>query len=271
MATLNTARWHRRDGLGAVAPGYLADIVAVPDLSQFQPAMVWKRGRLAALDGEAVPISGPCAPEWMHNSVRIPVLAADDFRVTANGRIRVIGIQPGSLTTRTAVARAARHHGDAVADPGRDLAKVAVIERHRGTGRIGIGFVSGFGLQRSALASTHAHDAHNLGVVGMNDADMALAANRLREIGGGQVAALDGRVVAELPCPVAGLLSELPFEEVASAAARLDEAARSDLGATYPSPLMAMSFLALTVIPELRITDRGLVDVTRFERVPLSA
>jgi adenine deaminase len=271
MATLNTARWHRRAGLGAVAPGYVADIVAVPDLSQFRPAMVWKRGRLAAVDGETVPIGRACAPGWMHNSVRIPVLAADDFRVTVNGRIRVIGLQPGSLTTRALVARPARHHGDAVADPERDLAKVAVIERHRGTGRIGIGFVSGFGLRRGALASTHAHDAHNLGVVGTNDADMALAANRLREIGGGQVAVLNGRVVAELPCPVAGLLSELPFEEVASAAARLDEAACSDLGATYPAPLMAMSFLALTVIPELRITDRGLVDVTRFELVPLSA
>jgi adenine deaminase len=271
MVTLNTARWHRRAGLGAVAPGYVADIVAVPDLSQFRPAMVWKRGRLVAVDGESVPIGRACAPEWMHNSVRIPVLAADDFRVTANGRIRVIGLQPDSLTTRALVARPARHHGNAVADPERDLAKVAVIERHRGTGRIGIGFVSGFGLRRGALASTHAHDAHNLGVVGINDADMALAANRLREIGGGQVAVLNGRVVAELPCPVAGLLSELPFEQVASAAARLDEAARSDLGATYPAPLMAMSFLALTVVPELRITDRGLVDVTRFERVSLSA
>jgi adenine deaminase len=270
MATLNTARWHRRAGLGAVAPGYVADIVAVPDLSQFRPAMVWKRGRLAALDGQAVPIGRADAPAWMHGSVRIPVLAADDLRVAANGRVRVIGVQPGSLTTRALVAEPARHHGDAVADPERDLAKVAVIERHRGTGRIGIGFVSGFGLRRGALASTHAHDAHNLGIVGMDDADMALAANRLREIGGGQVAVLNGRVLAELPCPVAGLLSELPFEEVASAAVRLDEAAHSDLGATYPAPLMAMSFLGLTVIPELRITDRGLVDVTRFERVPLS-
>jgi adenine deaminase len=271
MATLNTARWHRRTGLGAVAPGYLADIVAVPDLAQFQPAMVWKRGRLVARDGEALPVGRAQAPGWMHGSVRIPVLAAGDFRVPADGQIRVIGVEPGSLITRALVARPARDHGDAVADPGRDLAKVAVIERHHGTGRIGIGFVSGFGLRRGALASTHAHDAHNLGVVGMNDADMALAANRLREIGGGQVAVLDGRVVAELPCPVAGLLSELPFEEVASAAAGLGEAARSVLGATYPAPLMALSFLALTVIPELRITDRGLVDVTAFERVPLSA
>ena len=206
----------------------------------------------------------------MHDSVRIPVLTADDFRVAANGRVRVIGVDPGSLTTRALIAEPGRRGADAVADPGHDLAKAAVIERHRGTGRIGLGFASGFGLRRGALASTHAHDAHNLGVIGMNDADMALAANRLREIGGGQVAVLNGRVVAELPCPVAGLLSELPFEEVAASASRLDEAARADLGATYPAPFMAMSFLALTVLPELRITDRGLVDVTRFERVPLA-
>jgi len=271
MATINTARWHRRPRLGALAPGYLADIVAVPDLRDFRPAMVWKRGRLAAEGGQAVPIARAQAPGWMHDSVRTPVLRAADFRLAANGRVRVIGVEPGSLTTRALTAEPGRSHGDAVADPERDLAKVAVIERHRGTGRVGVGFVSGFGLRRGALASTHAHDAHNLGVVGVNDADMAFAANRLRETGGGQVAVLDGRVLAELPCPVAGLLSELPFEEVAAGAVALDEAARSVLGATYPAPFMAMSFLALTVIPELRITDRGLVDVTRFERVPLSA
>jgi len=180
MATLNTARWHRRPGLGAVAPGYLADIAAVPDLSEFRPVMVWKRGRLAAKEGQAVPVARARAPRWMHDSVHTPVLTAGDFRVAANGRVRVIGVEPGSLTTRALIADPAHRDGDAVADPGRDLAKVAVIERHQGTGRVGLGFVSGLGLRRGALASTHAHDAHNLGVVGMNDADMALAANHLR-------------------------------------------------------------------------------------------
>ena len=131
--------------------------------------------------------------------------------------------------------------------------------------------MSGFGLKRGALASTHAHDAHNLVLVGVDDADMAFAANRLAQTGGGQVAVLNGRVAAELACPVAGLLSELPFEEVAAAATRLEAAAHTELGVSYPAPLMAISFLALTVIPELRITDRGLVDVTRFERIPLPA
>jgi adenine deaminase len=271
MATLHTARWHRRHDLGAIAPGYLADIVAVPALADFRPAMVWKRGRLVASGGQAVPIPKVAAPRWMHDSVKIPALAAADFRAAAAGRVHVIGVEPDSLTTRALVAEPGHSNGYATARPDRDLAKVAVIERHKGTGRIGIGFVCGFGLQRGALASTHSHDAHNLGVVGMNDADMAFAANRLAEIGGGQVAVLNGQVLAELPCPVAGLLSELPFEEVAAAAARLDAAAHVELGATYPAPFMAMSFLALSVIPELRITDRGLVDTVRFEPVPLSA
>jgi adenine deaminase len=233
--------------------------------------MVWKRGRLVAAGGQAVPMPKVAAPQWMHDSVRVPELTAADFRVEAAGRVHVIGVEPDSLTTRALVGEPGHANGYATARPDRDLAKAAVIERHRGTGRIGIGFVSGFGLQRGAVASTHAHDAHNLGVVGMDDADMAFAANRLRQIGGGQVAVLNGRVLAELPCPVAGLLSELPFEEVAAAAAHLDDAAHDDLGATYPAPFMAMSFLALTVIPELRITDRGLVDTVRFEPVPLPA
>jgi adenine deaminase len=271
MATLNTARWHRRYDHGAVAPGYVADLVAVPDLTEFRPARVWKRGRLVAFDGETVPIPKVRAPQWMHDSVRIPTVSAADFRIPDGGPVRVIGVEPGSLTTRALVAEPGHRNGEATADPDRDLAKVAVIERHRGTGRIGTGFVSGFGLRRGALGSTIAHDAHNLGVVGVDDADMAVAANRLAEIGGGQIAVLNGRVLAELPCPVAGLLSELPFEEVAAGTMRLEAAAHNDLGATYPAPFMAMSFLALSVIPELRITDRGLIDVVHFEPVTLLA
>jgi adenine deaminase len=269
MATINTATWHRRYEHGAVAPGYVADIVAVRDLSEFRPAIVWKRGRLAARDGTAVDVAKARVPEWLYDSVRIPELSALDFRVDAVDRARVIGVEPDSLTTRSLVGEPGRRNGDATADPARDIAKVAVVERHTGTGRIGVGFVSGFGLRRGALGSTHAHDAHNLGVVGIDDADMAAAANRLREIGGGQVAVLDGKVIAELPCPVAGLLSERPCEEVADQAVQLATAARDQLGATYPAPFMAMSFLALSVLPELRITDRGLVDTVRFEPVPL--
>jgi adenine deaminase len=159
--------------------------------------------------------------------------------------------------------------GHAAADPERDLAKMAVVERHHDTGRIGIGFVHGFGLRRGALASSHAHDAHNLVVVGVDDDDMAAATNHLRAIGGGQVAVADGTVLAEVPCPIGGLLSDRPVEEVAAAVRRMDEVAHGTLGATLPAPVMTMSFMALSVVPQLKLTDRGLVDVDRFELVPL--
>jgi adenine deaminase len=195
---------------------------------------------------------------------------AATFRIPAGGPVRVIGVDSGEIVTRALVVDPGIRDGEAVAEPERDLAKVAVIERHLGSGRIGLGFVRGFGLRRGALASTHAHDAHNLVVVGVDDADMAAAAGRLAETGGGQVAVAGGTVVAELPCPVGGLMSDLPVEEVAASARRLEEAAR-DLGSSLRAPFMTMSFLALSVIPELKITDLGLVDTVRFELVPLQA
>jgi len=269
MATLNAARYHRLYEYGAVAPGYLADIVAVPDLVSFRPERVWKRGRLVAEGGRPSPIASSAAmPAWMRESMHVRALEAADFAIEANGPVRVIGVDAGTIVTRALVGEPLRRDGKSYADPGRDLAKVAVIERHHDTGRIGIGFAQGFGLQAGALASTHAHDAHNLVVVGMTDEDMAAAANRLREIGGGQVVVMAGRVIAELPCPIGGLLSDLTFEQVAERARILEEAA-GELGTTLPSPFMAMSFLALSVIPELKLTDRGLVDVDRFELVPL--
>ena len=269
MATLNAARWHRLWEHGALAPGYLADIAAVEDLERFRPVRVWKRGRLVAADGVALPVPRASVPDWMRGSVHIPEITAEHFRVEARGPVRVIGVEPGTVVTRSMVFEPPWVGTVAAADPARDLAKVAVIERHRGTGRIGIGFVTGFGLQRGALASTHAHDAHNLIAVGVDDADMAAAVNRLAEIGGGQVAVIGGRVIAEVPCPIGGLLADLPAERVAAAAEALEEAARGDLGATLPAPVMAMSFLALSVIPELRITDLGLIDTVAFEVVPL--
>ena len=268
MATLFAARYHRLHQHGAVAPGFLADIVAVPHLEEFRPVRVWKRGRLAAADGKAIGIPSVAAPDWMRGSVRISPVSTDDFAMAANGSIRVIGVEAGQIVTRALVAEPAIRDGRAVADPGRDLAKIAVIERHRRTGRIGLGFVSGFGLQRGALASTHAHAAHNIVVVGVEDADMATAVNRRAELGGGQVAVDAGRPAAEVPCPIGGLLSDRPVEEVAAAVTRMEEASR-DLGVRIPAPFMAMSFLALSVVPELKITDRGLVDTVRFELVPL--
>jgi adenine deaminase len=268
MATLNAARYHRLHEHGAVAPGYLADIVAVSDLVSFRPERVWKRGRMVADGGRPSPIASSSLPGWMRESMHVRELEPADFSVVADGSVRVIGVDAGTIVTRALVGEPLRRDGKACADPGRDLAKLAVIERHRDTGRIGVGFAQGFGLQAGALASSHAHDAHNVVVVGMTDEDMAAAANHLRAIGGGQVVVMDGRVIAELPCPIGGLLSDLTFEEVADRARVLEEAA-AELGTTLPSPFMAMSFLALSVIPELKLTDRGLVDVDRFELVPL--
>jgi adenine deaminase len=207
----------------------------------------------------------------MRGSVHVGELGARSFAIPANGPVRVIGVDAGQIVTRALVADPAVSDGHATADPDRDLAKMAVIERHRDTGRIGLGFVRGFGLRRGALASTHAHDAHNVVVVGVDDGDMAVAANRLREIGGGQVAVAGGEVLAEVPCPIGGLLSDRPVEEVAAAVHRMDEATHGSLGATLPAPFMAMSFMALSVVPELKLTDRGLVDVDRAELVPLEA
>ena len=268
MATLNAARYHRLHEHGAVAPGYLADIVAVRDLVSFRPERVWKRGRLVADGGRPSTIASSSLPGWMRESMHVRELEPVDFSVVADGAVRVIGVDAGTIVTRALVGEPLRRDGKACADPGRDLAKLAVIERHRDTGRIGVGFARGFGLQAGALASSHAHDAHNVVVVGMTDEDMAAAANHLRAIGGGQVVVMEGRVIADLPCPIGGLLSDLTFEEVADRARVLEEAA-GELGTTLPSPFMAMSFLALSVIPELKLTDRGLVDVDRFQLVPL--
>jgi adenine deaminase len=160
--------------------------------------------------------------------------------------------------------------GHAVADPERDLAKIAVVERHLGTGRHAVGFVRGFGLRTGALASTFSHDAHNIVVVGMDDQDMARAVARLSEIGGGVVVVEDRGVRAELPLPIAGLISEAPLAEVVEASRGCIEAA-AKLGCALPSPFQTMAFLALSVIPSLKITDQGLVDVDRFELVPLKA
>jgi adenine deaminase len=270
MATLNAARYHGLGDHGAVAPGYLADIVAVPDMNQFRPVRVWKRGRLAAADGRAVDVPAVGAPAWMRDSVRVGQLTPSTFRIPGDGAVRIIGVEAGQIITRALVGRPSLRDGRYEADAERDLAKAAVIERHRGTGRIGLGFVSGFTLRRGALASTHAHDAHNLVVVGMSDEDMAVAARRLAERGGGQIAVADGRVLAELPCPIGGLLSDRPAQEIGEAARRLEGVAR-DLGVTMPSPFMALSFLALSVVPELKLTDLGLVDTVNFRLVPLQA
>ena len=197
-----------------------------------------------------------------------PVTAASFMIPAGPKRIRVIRVVPAQLLTGTDLVEPTVRSGELVADPGRDLAKIAVIERHHATGRIGLGFATNVGLQRGAFASTVAHDAHNVVVLGMDDADMAACACRLAEIGGGIVVAEGGRVVEELPLPVAGLMSDEPLADVYQRLRSMEQRLVG-LGMTMNAPFMTLSFLALSVIPELKITDRGLVDVARFELVPL--
>jgi adenine deaminase len=263
-ATLNPTLWHGLSHLGAVAPGYQADLLVLGDLERFLPDVVLKSGKPV----DEIPRAD--VPDWVRHTVRIGALGPEIFRIPwRGGQARVIGLVPGQIVTESLVEEPTLRGGEAVADPDRDLAKIAVIERHLGTGRTGLGFVRGFGLQRGAIASTVAHDAHNVVVVGMSDSAMAVAVRRLANIGGGIVAVDGAEVLAELPLPVAGLLSDASLDEVVTRSRAIVAAAR-ELGCTLEAPFQLLSFLALSVIPSLKLTDRGLVDVDRFALVPLA-
>ena len=265
MATFNPATWHGLAHLGAIAPGYQADLLLLTELESFVPETVLKRGRPVD-EIERVEV-----PEWVKHTVRVRHVAARDFSIPwESGQARVIGVIPDQIVTESLVEEPKLEDGHAVADPERDLAKIAVVERHLGTGRMGLGLVRGFGLRSGALASTFSHDAHNIVVVGMDDQDMARAIARLTEIGGGVVVVEDRGVRAELPLPIAGIISDAPLAEVVEASRGCIGAA-AKLGCALASPFQTMAFLALSVIPSLKLTDQGLVDVNRFELVSLTA
>ena len=265
MASFHPALWHRLDQHGAIAPGYVADLLLLPDLERFVPDTVLKRGRAL----EDVPRRQ--VPDWVRQTVRVQPVTPADFAIPwKGGAARAIGLVVDQVVTESLQRDPLVVDGHAVSDPGRDLVKIAVLERHLATGRMGVGFLSGSGLRRGALASTVAHDAHNLVVVGANDEDMAFAVRRLAEVGGGIVVVDAGRIVAECPLPVAGLLSDQPLEVVVDQSRVTNDAAH-DLGWTGATPFLTLAFMALSVIPSLKLTDRGLVDVDRFELVPLAA
>ena len=263
LASFHPAQWHGLDHLGAVAAGYQADLLLLPDLISFAPDLVLKRG----LPIENVPTVA--VPEWVRQTVRVKPVSPADFAIPSDGAtIRAIGLIEDQVVTESLERAPVVVHGQAVADAAAGLAKIAVVERHLATGRIGLGFVAGSGLRRGALASSVAHDAHNLVVVGMTDEDIAFAVSHLARIGGGIVVVDDARVVAECPLPVAGLLSDAPLADVIEQSLATNEAA-STLGWAGATPFLTLAFLALSVIPSLKITDRGLVDVDLFEIVPL--
>ncbi|MGB8621781.1 MAG: adenine deaminase C-terminal domain-containing protein, partial [Paracoccaceae bacterium] len=242
--------------------GQRADIVAVPTLEDCRAKMVIAGGVRV---GDAAFAARQAIPAVGRNSVKAPRLSAASFRSPGNrDATDVIGILPGKIITDHLHETIPVQDGDKHPDPARDLIKIAVIERHGKNGNIATGFVKGFGLQRGAIASTVCHDHHNIAVVGAEYADMALAANRLGEIEGGFAVADGGQILAELALPVAGLMSLDSFEAVEANLRELRAAALS-LGVTLEEPFLQLAFLALPVIPALKITDRGLVDVTKFE------
>jgi len=262
MATINAATCHRLWRLGAIAPGYQADILVLEDLKTFRPRSVLKRGaapKFVKLE----------APEWVRQTVSLAPVDASSFHVPGGPKnIRVMRVIPAQLITGVETVEPKVDGGCILADPARDLVKIAVVERHHASGRIGLGFATNVGLSRGAFASTVAHDAHNIVVLGVDDADMAACVTRLAEIGGGIVIAEGGRAVEELPLPIAGLMSDRPLAEVDQRLRSMEKRLNA-MGVTMAAPFMTLSFLALSVIPELKITDRGLVDVGRFELVPL--
>jgi adenine deaminase len=270
MATLNAAEWFRLRDRGAIAPGRRADLVVLSNLKDFRAEMVFAGGTLVAQDGTVVgewptPVVGDAGVrdtvhvDWEQLSFAIPA---------QGGRVRVIGVVPDQVVTEHLIEPAQVVDGLAVADLERDLLKMAVVERHRGTGNVGLGFVRGLGLRRGALAGSVGHDAHNLIVAGCDDASMMTAARAVGDLGGGLVVAAGEEVLASVPLPIAGLMSDQPMEAVRRQMDRLVAVAR-DLGSSLHDPFMALSFLALEVIPALKLTDQGLVDVEKFDFVPL--
>ena len=267
MATLHTARYFGLKNLGAVAPGYRADLLLFDNPQDLTILQVFKAGRLVAEAGEYCgPALGvPHPPGGTMNVAREGL----DLAIPAEGeRIKVIQVVPGQIVTRKRVERVTVREGQVVADPERDILKMAVVERHHATGNVGLGFVRGFGLRRGAITSSVAHDTHNIVVVGTSDEDMLAAIDEVIRTGGGQAVVAGGKVLASVPLPLAGLMSDRSLEEVRDQVEALSQAAHS-LGCLLPNPAMAMSFLALEVIPELKLTDQGLVDVLKFDLVPL--
>ncbi len=274
MVTLNTARYFGLRDTGAVAPGYRADLLVLSSLVSLRVRSVIKGGRVVfdlgnlPVKTRAMAAGGLAARA---GGINIRPFEPDALAVPeAGSRIRVIGVIPGQILTREIIVAPKTAGGLAVADISRDILKLAVWERHQRTGNIGVGFVTGFGLKKGALASSVAHDSHNIIAVGGNDGDMIAAVRAIEGMNGGMVALCDGKVLARLPLPIAGLMSGDPLAAVAESWQKLRRVSH-ELGSVLPEPFMTLSFLALPVIPELRLTDRGIVDVRLFRHVSVFA
>lgn len=271
MATWNVAQYFRLSRLGAVAPGYQADLLVFEDLVSWRPVQVWKQGQLVAENGTSLFEVEKTEAAAMRQTVRLAALEAQKLQVEALGeKARVIDLVPGQIVTGGCELALPVKNGYFIADVAQDVARLAVWERHQGSGRVGTGFLRGLGLRKGALASTVAHDSHNLIIAGVSEADMLVAARAVQGLGGGLAVVADGEVLASLALPLGGLLSERPLEEVQRQLEVLHEAARLLGVKKEHDPFMTLAFLSLPVIPKLKLTDRGLVDVELFQLVPVS-
>ena len=270
MATINTADYFRLYDRGAIAPGYLANLITITDLPRLEIDMVFYRGQLVARQGKplfSLPPMRADSRQLIANSVRVKPLTIESLRLTsARETYPVIEIVPGQIITKKRVEKVRVVSGTIVPDLSQDILKLVVVERHKASGNIGLGLAKGFGLKHGALASSVAHDSHNIVAVGTDDFDILQAVEEIARLQGGLVVCAQGKIVASLPLPIAGLLSLEPVEAVAAQFEKLEKAAAT-LGNLPPAPFAILSFLALPVIPELRLTDLGLVDVTRFKLI----
>lgn len=272
MATLNAAQCFDLRDVGAIAPGYRADLLILRDLESVEIESVYAQGKKVVSGGMVAPIEAPPVKDQIlkavKNSFYVQELTEQDFKIEEKSdRCRVIKTIPHQLLTEEWITDI--HWQNNGIEPERDILKIAVIERHMNTGHIGLGLISGIGLKKGAIASSVSHDAHNIVVIGANEADMALAANHIIQVGGGAVCVCNGEVLADVPLPIGGLMCEEPAESIAERNASLAEAIAS-LGAPEDSaPLMTMAFMGLAVIPNLKITTRGLVDVNKQQLVSL--
>ena len=266
-ASLNTAEYFGLKDLGAVAPGYRADLLILPDLKTFKPDMVIKGGKTVYENGSLTVNFEETEVPSVRGSVNVKWIEKDDFRIEAlSDSARTIEIIPHQLVTKSTVSPIKIENGNAVSNIDTDTLKICVIERHRATGNIGKGFVKGFNIKNGAIASTVAHDSHNMIIVGTNDEDMYTAAVELVKSQGGKVVVSGGKVLSKLPLPIAGLMSNEDFGYVVNKCEELNNAAHS-IGCRLEDPFMTMGFLSLPVIPELKITDKGIFDTTKFDFV----
>jgi adenine deaminase len=266
MATINAAEYFRLHDRGGIGPGYIANLITITDLAKLEIDMVFYKGRVVARQGKPLFPYPPVTIE-LKDTVRIKSPTAQSLKIVPAGETySVIQIVPGQIATKKAVEKIQVVNGVVVCDLERDILKLVVVERHKASGNIGVGLVKGFGLKKGALASSVAHDSHNIIAVGANDLDILKAIEEINRLQGGLVVCANLEILASLPLPIAGLLSPEPLDIVVSQYEIVERAAAS-LGNLPPSPFAILSFLALPVIPELRLTDLGLVDVMQFKLI----